>query len=105
MNEVVVLKRANPWFLQIAHWYRSGYVKKAGYVEGSCFPCLVGYVSCFPCLFRDEEDKDTFRILVATDIHLGYLEKDAARGNDTFVTFDEILQLAKKNEVCYFYTT
>lgn len=47
----------------------------------------------------DEEDKDTFRILVATDIHLGYLEKDAARGNDTFVTFDEILQLAKKNEV------
>ncbi|KAJ6664935.1 hypothetical protein lerEdw1_005907 [Lerista edwardsae] len=47
----------------------------------------------------DEEDKDTFRILVATDIHLGYLEKDAARGNDTFVTFDEILKLAQDNEV------
>ncbi|ETE66354.1 Double-strand break repair protein MRE11, partial [Ophiophagus hannah] len=36
---------------------------------------------------RDEEEKDTFKILVATDIHLGYLEKDACRGNDTFVDF------------------
>ncbi|XP_063161946.1 double-strand break repair protein MRE11 [Candoia aspera] len=48
---------------------------------------------------RDEEEKDTFKILVATDIHLGYLEKDASRGNDTFVTFDEILNLAQDNEV------
>uniref|UniRef100_A0A8C5RRB7 Double-strand break repair protein n=1 Tax=Laticauda laticaudata TaxID=8630 RepID=A0A8C5RRB7_LATLA len=47
---------------------------------------------------RDEE-KDTFKILVATDIHLGYLEKDACRANDTFVTFDEILKLAQDNEV------
>uniref|UniRef100_A0A803T602 Double-strand break repair protein MRE11 n=1 Tax=Anolis carolinensis TaxID=28377 RepID=A0A803T602_ANOCA len=28
-----------------------------------------------------------------------YLEKDAARGNDTFVTFDEILKLAQDHEV------
>ncbi|CAH2225467.1 double-strand break repair MRE11 isoform X1 [Pelobates cultripes] len=45
------------------------------------------------------DDKDTFKILVATDIHLGYLEKDAVRGNDSFVTFDEILRLAQENEV------
>ncbi|KAM5181167.1 double-strand break repair protein MRE11 [Mantella aurantiaca] len=45
------------------------------------------------------DDDDTFKILVATDIHLGYMEKDAVRGNDTFVTFDEILRLAKDNEV------
>ncbi|XP_063286731.1 double-strand break repair protein MRE11 [Pelobates fuscus] len=45
------------------------------------------------------DDKDTFKILVATDIHLGYLEKDAVRGNDSFVTFDEILKLAHDNEV------
>ncbi|XP_044298280.1 double-strand break repair protein MRE11 isoform X2 [Varanus komodoensis] len=51
-----------------------------------------------PTTFMDEE-KDTFKILVATDIHLGYLEKDAARGNDTFVTFDEILKLAQDNKV------
>uniref|UniRef100_A0AAR2IZ15 Double-strand break repair protein MRE11 n=1 Tax=Pygocentrus nattereri TaxID=42514 RepID=A0AAR2IZ15_PYGNA len=42
---------------------------------------------------------DTFKILIATDIHLGYLEKDAVRGNDTFVTFDEIMKHAKENEV------
>uniref|UniRef100_A0A8C3TRE9 Double-strand break repair protein n=1 Tax=Catharus ustulatus TaxID=91951 RepID=A0A8C3TRE9_CATUS len=51
----------------------------------------------FPVLFRDDED--TFKILVATDIHLGYMEKDPVRGNDTFVTFNEILDHARKNEV------
>ncbi|MBN3306762.1 MRE11 protein, partial [Amia calva] len=45
------------------------------------------------------DDEDTFNILLATDIHLGYMEKDAIRGNDTFVTFDEILKCAKENEV------
>lgn len=45
------------------------------------------------------DDENTFKILVATDIHLGFLEKDAVRGNDTFVTLDEILKLAQENEV------
>ncbi|XP_051521613.1 double-strand break repair protein MRE11 isoform X1 [Myxocyprinus asiaticus] len=45
------------------------------------------------------DDEDTFKILIATDIHLGYLEKDAIRGNDTFVTFDEIMKQAVQNEV------
>lgn len=45
------------------------------------------------------DDEDTFKILIATDIHLGYLEKDAIRGNDTFVTFDEIMTQAVQNEV------
>lgn len=45
------------------------------------------------------DDEDTFKILVATDIHLGFMEKDAVRGNDTFVTLDEILRLAQENEV------
>ncbi|NXL92451.1 MRE11 protein, partial [Alectura lathami] len=44
-------------------------------------------------------DEDAFKILIATDIHLGYLEKDPVRGNDTFVTFNEILDHAQKNEV------
>ncbi|NXJ78829.1 MRE11 protein, partial [Trogon melanurus] len=51
----------------------------------------------FSNLFRDDED--TFKILIATDIHLGYLEKDPVRGSDTFVTFNEILDHAQKNEV------
>ncbi|XP_028656339.1 double-strand break repair protein MRE11 [Erpetoichthys calabaricus] len=45
------------------------------------------------------DDENTFKILIATDIHLGYMEKDAVRGNDTFVTFDEILKYARDNEV------
>ncbi|XP_058680910.1 double-strand break repair protein MRE11 isoform X1 [Ammospiza caudacuta] len=48
---------------------------------------------------NSQDDEDTFKILVATDIHLGYLEKDPVRGNDTFVTFNEILDHAQKNEV------
>ncbi|XP_053729594.1 double-strand break repair protein MRE11 isoform X2 [Synchiropus splendidus] len=45
------------------------------------------------------DDEDTFKILIATDIHLGYLEKDAIRGNDSYNTFDEILKHAQTNEV------
>ncbi|XP_035578811.1 double-strand break repair protein MRE11 isoform X2 [Zalophus californianus] len=45
------------------------------------------------------DDENTFKILVATDIHLGFMEKDAVRGNDTFVTLDEILRLAQEKEV------
>ncbi|XP_074996251.1 double-strand break repair protein MRE11 isoform X4 [Calonectris borealis] len=48
---------------------------------------------------NSQDDEDTFKILIATDIHLGYLEKDPVRGNDTFVTFNEILDHAQKNEV------
>lgn len=51
--------------------------------------------------YRD--DTDTLKILIATDIHLGYLEKDAVRGGDTLVTFDEILRSAQDNEVSYQY--
>uniref|UniRef100_A0A8B9FIW9 Double-strand break repair protein n=1 Tax=Amazona collaria TaxID=241587 RepID=A0A8B9FIW9_9PSIT len=48
---------------------------------------------------NSQDDEDTFKILIATDIHLGYMEKDPVRGNDTFVTFNEILDNAQKNEV------
>lgn len=53
---------------------------------------------------NSQDDEDTFRILIATDIHLGYMEKDPVRGNDTFVTFNEILDHAQKNEVGTFST-
>ncbi|XP_054453521.1 double-strand break repair protein MRE11 [Anoplopoma fimbria] len=45
------------------------------------------------------DDEDTFKILIATDIHLGYLEKDAIRGNDSYNTLEEILKCAKTNQV------
>ncbi|XP_068243808.1 double-strand break repair protein MRE11 isoform X2 [Palaemon carinicauda] len=43
--------------------------------------------------------EDTFRILIATDNHLGYAERDTERGDDSFETFEEILELAVEKEV------
>lgn len=42
---------------------------------------------------------DTIRILVSTDNHVGYNERDPVRGNDSWKTFDEIMQLAKARDV------
>ncbi|ORX74305.1 DNA repair exonuclease [Linderina pennispora] len=44
-------------------------------------------------------DTDTFNILVATDNHLGYMERDPIRGQDSFLAFEEILQLAQSHSV------
>ena len=41
-----------------------------------------------------------FSFLTATDCHLGYSEKDGVRHSDSLVTFEEILQHAKKQKVC-----
>ncbi|KAJ2173919.1 meiotic recombination [Coemansia sp. RSA 560] len=46
-----------------------------------------------PSLETDNED--TLSILVATDNHLGYMERDPVRGLDSFSAFGEILQLAQ----------
>uniref|UniRef100_A0A2I2Y5C5 Double-strand break repair protein n=1 Tax=Gorilla gorilla gorilla TaxID=9595 RepID=A0A2I2Y5C5_GORGO len=43
--------------------------------------------------------------MIATDIDLGFMEKDAVRGNDTCVTLDEILKLAQENEVDFILKT
>lgn len=43
--------------------------------------------------------ENTLRIMIATDNHLGYNEKDAIRGNDSFDTFEEILQIARTHDV------
>lgn len=40
-----------------------------------------------------------FRIAVATDIHLGFAEKDPIRGNDSFRSFEECLKTAKDRQV------
>lgn len=52
------------------------------------------------CAVFLRDDEDTFKILIATDVHLGYLEKDAIRGNDSYTTLDEILKCAKTNQAC-----
>jgi len=44
-------------------------------------------------------DGDTLRVMVSTDNHLGYLERDPIRGNDSFAAFEEVLLLAKRHNV------
>ncbi|KAI0330035.1 DNA repair exonuclease [Cubamyces sp. BRFM 1775] len=48
---------------------------------------------------RNEYADDTIKILLATDNHIGYLERDPIRGQDSINAFKEILQLAVKNDV------
>lgn len=40
-----------------------------------------------------------FRILLATDNHIGYAEKDPVRGQDAINTFREILEIARDSDV------
>ncbi|KAF3766462.1 hypothetical protein M406DRAFT_37693, partial [Cryphonectria parasitica EP155] len=42
---------------------------------------------------------NTIKILIATDNHVGYEERDPIRKDDSWKTFDEILQIAVKREV------
>lgn len=43
----------------------------------------------------DDADDETIRIMLSTDNHLGYLEGDAVRGDDSFAALEEVLYLAK----------
>ena len=44
-------------------------------------------------------DDTILRILISTDNHLGYLEKDNIRGNDSFAAFEEVLAQGKQHQV------
>jgi len=52
-----------------------------------------------PAVGDVESSSDTMKILLASDIHLGYMEKDGIRGKDAMTAFEEVLQLAQKNTV------
>ena len=45
------------------------------------------------------EEDSVINILVASDLHLGYLEKDPIRGEDSFVTFNEVFKIANERKV------
>jgi double-strand break repair protein MRE11 len=49
--------------------------------------------------FLEDADEDTFRIMLSTDNHLGYAERDPVRGMDSFAAFEEVLYLAKEYKV------
>ena len=42
---------------------------------------------------------DTIRILVASDSHVGYNERDPTRGNDSWKSFHEVMCLAREKDV------
>lgn len=43
--------------------------------------------------------QDTVKVMLASDNHIGYMERDPVRGQDAINTFQEILQLAVKHDV------
>ncbi|KAL7741992.1 hypothetical protein ACLKA6_018249 [Drosophila palustris] len=47
----------------------------------------------------EQDAENVIRIMVATDNHLGYAEKDAVRGEDSFTAFEEILEMAVAEDV------
>jgi len=55
-----------------------------------------------PTIRNEAYADDTIRIMLATDNHIGYLERDPIRGQDSINTFREILQLAVKHDLVAF---
>jgi hypothetical protein len=56
----------------------------------------------FPSSFifaNDGAAVDTIRILVATDSHVGYEERDPIRKDDSWKSFHEVMCLAKSEDV------
>jgi double-strand break repair protein MRE11 len=43
-------------------------------------------------------EADTIRILVATDSHVGFGERDPIRKDDSWKSFDEVMRLAKSED-------
>ncbi|EPQ28093.1 uncharacterized protein PFL1_04420 [Pseudozyma flocculosa PF-1] len=49
--------------------------------------------------FSARNERDHVKIMLATDNHVGYMERDPVRGQDSIRTFEEILQLAVEHQV------
>jgi hypothetical protein len=58
------------------------------------------FALCSPSSFANQVlAADTIRILVATDSHVGYEERDPIRKDDSWRSFDEVMQLARTQDV------
>lgn len=44
-------------------------------------------------------EDSTIRILIASDNHVGYAERDPVRGNDSYHSFREVMEIAKAEDV------
>ena len=54
--------------------------------------------SSVPDSAYEDPDEETFRIIVATDNHLGYKEDDQIRKDDSFDAFDECFRIARERK-------
>ena len=61
--------------------------------------CYLKEFLSFNFFFLREDANNTLRILVATDCHLGYMEKDEIRRHDSFQAFEEICSIAEQKQV------
>ncbi|KAG1365412.1 putative Double-strand break repair protein MRE11 [Cocos nucifera] len=50
-------------------------------------------------MMKVEDTSNTLRVLIATDCHLGYMEKDEIRRFDSFQAFEEICSIAEQKQV------
>ncbi len=50
-------------------------------------------------VIEEDPDASVLRMLLSTDNHLGYLERDPIRGKDSFAAFEEVLSLARIHNV------
>jgi double-strand break repair protein MRE11 len=48
-----------------------------------------------------EDSNNIMSILIASDNHLGFMEKDPVRGQDSLEAFEEILKIAKDKDVSF----
>eukprot|EP00850_Spirogloea_muscicola_P011116 SM000068S20548 [mRNA] locus=s68:26644:32970:- [translate_table: standard] len=46
-----------------------------------------------------DDSDEVFKVLVATDCHLGFMEKDEIRREDSFAAFEEICKIAERQKV------
>ncbi|GAA5999486.1 MRX complex nuclease subunit [Rhodotorula paludigena] len=58
-----------------------------------------GFAGDVPHLTQPVQPDNCIKVLLATDNHIGYCEKDPVRGRDSINTFKEILDLAVANDV------
>ena len=63
--------------------------------------CCVGAAQAAGRIMGDDgpSSDDIIKILITSDNHVGYDEKDEIRGNDSFRTFEEVLKIAADEKV------
>jgi len=66
--------------------------------SGECFVLTAVYQKVI-LMLSVGSDSDTIRILLATDNHVGYNERDPIRGDDSWKSFHEVLCIAKERDV------